>query len=532
MVMDEFRHRMFFELSLDLLCIANSDGFFEELNPSWEAVLGWTRAELMAQPFLHFIHPDDIAATLEEVRKLSEGHPTISFENRYRTADGRWRVLNWTSGPDPATGKLYAIARDVTLENALKTELEGARRVAEAASQAKSAFLANMSHELRTPLNAVIGYSEMLAEDAVDLNLPAFSADLGKIRGAGLHLLGLINEVLDLSKVEAGKMEMFYEDLDLPSLVAGVIDTVRGVAQANQNRLLVQVDPLVGVICSDAVRVRQILTNVLANACKFTSAGEVSLSVRLVPMRGDGSVAVELAVRDTGIGIAADSLSRVFEPFSQADAGTTRAFGGTGLGLAITRRLVTLLGGVIHIDSALSQGTTVRIVLPTAPVQAEIPSAEVTSGSRPILGEGGPLVLVVDDDPVARTLLRRQLERAGYRVATAPNGQRALEQATELRPQLITLDLLMPVKDGWTAFYELRQTPSLAQIPVIMCSVLDERRLAFAAGVEEYLLKPVGRSELLDAVARRVDPPGVELTEAEHPKLLLDAVARLVSEAR
>jgi len=527
------RYDTFFTLSVDMLCIANGEGYFEELNPAWTEILGWSREELKAEPFLSFVHPEDVPATLAEVDKLAQGHKTINFMNRYRTPDGSWRWLDWTAGPDPRTGKLYAIARDVTVTRDLQTELVAAREEAEEANRAKSQFLANMSHELRTPLNAIIGYSEMLQEEAEDDSLPQYVADLSRVTRAGRQLLGLINEVLDLAKVEAGRVDLFFEPLNLHTVVASVVDTVQPILAANGNALVVEGFKALGTVTGDQVRVRQILTNLLANAAKFTANGTITVTGRWA----DGlQQSVSITVADSGIGMSAEQLDKVFEPFVQADASTTRRYGGTGLGLAITRKFVTLLGGTIEVQSVPGEGTTVEVVLPAvepSPTAGgeESVSLSPVSGSHPALDSTSPLILVVDDDAVSRSLLRRVLEKGGYRVLTARDGEQAVQLARQYRPALVTLDIMMPGIDGWGAMRLLRAEPELKDTPVLMCSVLDERRLAVAVGADAYLQKPVNRDALLSLVETHLGAPGSRVLVVDDDADARDLTGRRLKDA-
>ncbi len=490
---DRRQLEQFFEMSLDLLCVANTDGLFVHLNPAWSEVLGWSREELLSKPFLDFVHPDDVASTVAEVAKLAEGQATIHFENRYRTTSGGYRWLAWTCRPDPETGLLYAAARDVTGRKRLEDELRTARDRAEAANQAKSRFLANMSHELRTPLNAIIGYSELLAEDAVERGDEPQAEDLARIRQAGRHLLELINQVLDLAKVEAGKSEVTRERFALGELLSGVAETVRPLAEANGNRLELS-DGAGGELESDLTKLRQILLNLLSNACKFTRDGTVSLSAERFVR--DGAEWLRLRVADTGIGLEPDQLGRIFEPFSQADGSTTRRYGGTGLGLTISRRFAELLGGGISVESEPGRGATFTVELPDL---AAVAAAEVGVAG----GAGEPVdVLVIDDDAEARELLVRTLTAAGYAVATAGSADQGLALARRLGPRLITLDLLMPGKDGWAALSELKRDPELARVPVVVVSLLDDSELGFALGAQDFLIKPVDRARLVELVQR------------------------------
>jgi signal transduction histidine kinase/CheY-like chemotaxis protein len=367
----------------------------------------------------------------------------------------------------------------------------------ERANQAKSDFLASMSHELRTPLNAIIGYSEMLEEEAAELAEDRFSADLRKIHMAGRHLLELINGVLDLSKIEAGKMELYLETFSIPALVRDVAAVAQPLAEQNGNRLEVLVGAEAGSMHADLTKVRQALFNLLSNACKFTDAGTVTLEVE---RQGTGTgELVAFAVRDTGIGLTADQIERLFQEFSQADASTSRRYGGTGLGLALSRRLCRLMGGDIDVTSTPGEGSTFTITLP-ATVRAS--RTETLDGPEPGVREGASTVLVIDDEPTVRDLMSRFLTREGFNVVTASGGEDGLRLARELRPQAITLDVLMPDMDGWAVLSSLKGDPALADIPVVMLTITDERNVGYALGATDYLVKPIDRDRLLSVLAR------------------------------
>jgi two-component system, sensor histidine kinase and response regulator len=339
----------FFELSLDLLCFANTDGYFLKVNPAFMAALGWTEQELLARRFLDFVHPEDLDRTLAQIDQLAAGVPTIGFDNRYRCVDGGWRWLNWRASSDPRAGVIYAVGHDVTALKQAGDEARRALELAQRASESKSAFLANMSHELRTPLNAILGYSELLLEELGSASGPApgigeqLTADLERIRHAGMHLLQLINQVLDLSKVESGHLEVRPVDVDLDALLASVLGVVRPAAVAQGNRLELEVPPRLGALHTDEVMLRQILLNLLSNSIRFTSQGTVRLRVELM-----GEERVRFEVEDSGIGFDPGELDRLFQPFVQADSSTTRRHGGTGLGLSISQRFAGLLGGRIE----------------------------------------------------------------------------------------------------------------------------------------------------------------------------------------
>ena len=381
-------------------------------------------------------------------------------------------------------------------------ELKHAMEAAEEANRAKSGFLANMSHELRTPMNAIIGYSEMLMEDAEDEGNQTAVDDLKKIHGAGNHLLSLINDVLDLSKIEAGKIDVYLETFEIGSLVEGVVSTIDTLVKKNGNRLKLEVAESLDSMHADVTKVRQALFNLLSNAAKFTHEGEIGLRVREGQIGGERWV--YMSVSDSGIGIPTDKIEHVFEEFSQADDSTTRDYGGTGLGLPISRRFCRMMGGDISVTSSVGEGSTFTIELPLVvqeiPPDSE-PSTESPSAVSPTPGNG-PVVLVIDDDPNALDLLGRTLEGAGVRVVTAADGQEALKLARTLHPAAITLDVLMPGMDGWEVLSELKADAETRDIPVIMVTMTNDRNLGYALGATEFLSKPVQRDQLVELLGR------------------------------
>ncbi|MBX3274127.1 MAG: response regulator [Sandaracinaceae bacterium] len=400
-------------------------------------------------------------------------------------------------------------------------ELALARDEAVSASRAKSQFLANMSHELRTPLNAIIGYSEMLREDAIDAGDEALSTDLLRIHSAGKHLLSLINDVLDLSKIEAGQMDVFLESVPVGPLLADVVSTIRPVVEKNGNTLELVAEGELGTAHVDVTKVRQTLFNLLSNAGKFTSNGRVTLTAGR-EREGDRDTLV-LTVRDTGIGMTPEQMENLFVPFKQADASTSRRYGGTGLGLAICEHFCRMLGGAIVAHSEPGVGSTFSVRLPARQPRAEHPSGSFERPARPSRGA----VVVVDDDANARDLLSRTLAAEGYTVHAAADGEEGLRLAREVRPVAITLDVLMPQLDGWAVLSALRADDSLRDVPVVIVTMVGDRNVALALGATELVSKPVDRERLASIIARHVKAPA-EILVVEDDEHSRDLVVRVI----
>jgi signal transduction histidine kinase/CheY-like chemotaxis protein len=382
--------------------------------------------------------------------------------------------------------------------------IQEARSIADTANVAKSQFLANMSHELRTPMNAVIGYTEMLQEEAEDRGLDDMIPDFQKIRSASHHLLQLINDVLDLSKIEADRIELSPEVLSVDELLADVKTNVEPLIAKNRNALKITTRSKLGDVFLDRVRLHQVVLNLLSNAAKFTRRGTVEVTAdRLTDADHDWLI---IEVRDSGIGMTEEQLERVFEPFAQADASTTREFGGTGLGLSISRQICELMGGSLSATSEKDKGSifTVRIPVESSGIRVGIgpqpeAAAKQSNASEPAEQRK---VLVIDDDASIRDLMSRTLEREGYSVVTASSGEQGLELAARIRPAVIVLDVMLPSLDGWSVLTRLKSNPELADIPVVMQSILDESNKGFMLGASEYLTKPIDRKRVLEVITR------------------------------
>jgi signal transduction histidine kinase/CheY-like chemotaxis protein len=468
---------------------------------------------------------------------------------------------------DCFNGMLAQIEKHEKTLRDVNAQLASSETRALAATEAKSQFLANMSHELRTPLNAIIGYSELVQEELEEIGQMQVIPDLKKIHSAAKHQLGLINDILDLSKIEAGKMTLFLEVFDIGQTVQDVAATVRPLVTMNDNRFDVECPAGLGSMRADQTKVRQILFNLISNATKFTQRGSVRLEISRVA-NGDGAIAgggrpcpdanhsptIIFKVTDTGIGMSPEQIGRLFQAFSQAESSTTRKYGGTGLGLAISKKFCQMMGGELTAASELGKGSTFTVTLPTEVRDTQGPARPAVShgsGATPLTsGPSGSAILVIDDEAAARDLVQRALTKEGYQVRTATSGSEGLTLARQLKPAAITLDVMMPGMDGWAVLTVLKADPLTADIPVIMLTVVDEKNLGFALGATDYLVKPIEWERLLavlhklrrhpagsqvlvieddpetrEMLRRAIQKQGWEVVEAENGRVGLERVA-------
>jgi PAS domain S-box-containing protein len=487
----ELRKSAILQTSLDAIVTIDHTSRILEFNPAAEGTFGYTRDQAVGRDMPELLIP----ARFREAhyqgmqRYLATGVGRVigqRVELAAIRADGSEFPIELAITRIPVEGPpiFTAYLRDITERRRAEEDLRTAKEAAELANQAKSDFLASMSHELRTPLNAIIGYSEMLEEEAEHSRLDLFTSDLRKIHGAGKHLLTLINDVLDLSKIEAGKMELFVETFDVRGMIDSVVNTIRPLAEKNGNELAVDLEGNLGSMSADLTKVRQSLFNLLSNASKFTEQGVIRLTA------SRNSDVLTLGVSDTGIGIPHDRFEELFEPFTQLDKGGARKYGGTGLGLAITKRFCEMMGGSISVDSEAGRGSTFTITLPA--VSGKISDTVTDSTERAATAN---TILIVDDDFSAQDLLQRFLQREGFQTVSAMNGQQALKLAHEVKPVAITLDVMMPGQDGWAVLTSLKEDPETANIPVIMVSIVDDKNLGYSLGAADYLTKPINRDQ-------------------------------------
>jgi PAS domain S-box-containing protein len=502
----ESRYRQLVEISPEAIIVHDGERIIY-INPSGAHLLGHTDASCLVGSSAALFLPTALCHETD--------NGAIRYERDLTLPDGSEVTLELVAAPFVAEGKpmWQVVARNITERKQTEETLRNARDWAEEANRAKSRFLANMSHELRTPLTTIIGYADLIAIAAQHGEFDRIRDDIVRVRNAGKHLLAIINDLLDLSKIEAGRMQINVMPFSVRALAEDVVTSMQAFAHNRNNTLHLEIDPAVGLMHSDDVRVRQVLYNLVHNACKFTEHGSIAVTIaRTIPASttaaNSHAVHITFTVSDTGIGMTDEQMARLFTEFTQADPTTTRKYGGTGLGLALSRRLAHLLGGDITVTSTPGVGSAFVVTLPEhlapaaepAPVPAEGEAPPTTSTHSEDQQERKRLILLIDDDPAVRDLLPRALERHDLHIETAADGASGLELARLLMPDLIILDILMPEVDGWTVLNELKASSETAAIPVILLTIADDAKRGVVLGAAETLNKPAD----LDRLERQI----------------------------
>ena len=526
----EERLRLIINTAMDAVITVNAEGLITNWNSEAEEIFGWSAQEAIGRKLSELIMPRRYQGDPDRdlQRFLGAGGELTARQRTETTAqhrDGNEFPVEMAISPVKFGGQwIFSIfIRDIRERKRTQNELLDAKEAAEEANRAKSIFLANMSHELRTPLNAIIGYSEMLEEETQGLGKETVVRDLQRIQSAGKHLLALINDILDLSKIEAGKMILHLETFDVAQMIEEIVSTVQPAAAKNASTFEINVAN-VREMHADLTKVRQILLNLLSNACKFTDHGIVSLNVDRQTI--DGRDWLRFEVADTGIGMTPQQREKLFREFSQAETSISRRYGGTGLGLAITYRFTQMMRGTIDVESEAGRGSTFTVLLPAQVTldSSEPARAQPAVDNNPVISEivqpYRGTILVIDDDPAVGDLMFRSLTKLGFHVIIGASGAEGLRIAKEVRPLLITLDVMMPEVNGWNVLKQLRADPELAKVPIIMVTVVDDEPMGIHLGASSYMVKPIDRERLAVLVEQYADSASGEGCSSPHSEAI------------
>ncbi|MBI5849322.1 MAG: diguanylate cyclase [Nitrospirae bacterium] len=546
--------------SLDALLIADSNGLIISCNDATAAMVGYTKDELAGKTIRSLIKSPKLDTLLKKAadRQLSLNGQEITITDAHgRDFEVRLNAAVLKDKTQLTLGTIYVLRsmkEEISLKTAIENqsleleelsqnlerkvlerteELEKSNRELERLNQIKGRFIANTSHELRTPLNSILGFSDVLLEKTFGQLNDSQERYVKNIHTAGRHLLELINNVLDIAKIDAGKYEIMYESFRIKDFINEVISIMKPLAEKKFIEISELINSDVDFITADRVKIKQILYNLLSNAIKFTpEGGKVGVRVAYDDRPVDPSAltfpdsdVLKFSVWDTGVGIGPGDTERIFDEFEQADTTLSREFGGAGLGLALSKKLVELHGGTISVESSLGRGSTFIFTVPVTsvaePTVAEEP--EAIGLTFPWVKDEAPLLLVVEDDAATAELLTLHLSQAGYKVAHAYNGEEAIEKARSMAPFAITLDVMLPKKDGWEVLQTLKSDPLTADIPIIIHSIVDNKELAFALGATDYLMKPLDKEALLSklgeinmALGKVILPSSILIIEEEE----------------
>lgn len=493
----EALYRTLIEAAPQVIWVADADGQVALLNKAWHEFSGRTEAESLGTRWAEALHPEDLPDVLAKWERAYNHGETYSGECRFQAKDGSYQTFIFIGTPvrNDSGEIINWVGINTNIADRVQAEiaLQEAKDAAEYANRAKSEFLATMSHELRTPLNAIIGFSEILRDEILGTLNDEQKELVLDIHTSGNHLLAMINDILDLSKIEAGRMDLQLERFSIQEAVTEVNTIITALANKKQIQLALELNQDV-TIEADKLKFKQILYNLLSNAIKFTDEGG-----KVTTKFETSSSALLGSVTDTGVGISPQDREKLFQPFTQLDASSTRAHGGTGLGLALTNRLIQLHGGKMWVDSEIDKGSTFSFTFPLhqQTEQVEVTTPDISTSENTASLNNNRTILIAEDNEQAAQLLGIYLTEAGYQVEYATDGEEAIEKATEIRPFAITLDILLPKKDGWQVLREMKMKPNLQSIPVIIVSVTEERQLAFGLGAVDHLVKPIDKEALL-----------------------------------
>jgi PAS domain S-box-containing protein len=499
------------------------DGTLMIVNPAYTQNLGRSVEETLKLNYWNdIVVEENVAAVQAQLQTLNIGESYGPIEREYRHKDGYHIPVRLSARIIEKKGESYvwSYVENVSGQKWRVMELQQAKKKAEEANVAKSQFLANMSHELRTPMNTIVGYTEMLEEEIKECGELHLVQDAKSIHAAAKHLLSLIDGILDISKIEAGKMQLYSERFDLKTMIQNTITTIQPLIEKKANALQIVCDDNLGEAYTDLTKVRQILINLLSNASKFTEQGIIILEIRRIQAKNGDKLTIR--VSDEGIGMTSEQQTNLFQVFTQADASISRNYGGTGLGLAITKYFTQMLGGTIHVESEFGKGSHFTVRIPTYLDVKKNQSGNFNKGTELRLPDSpteSGILLVIDDDETVRDILEAYLSKVGYQVIGAASGQEGLKLAKQMRPDAITLDVMMPGMDGWEVLSELKADPELAHIPVIMLTMTEEKDIGYSLGAAEYLTKPITRSKLIKVLRKyRTDKaPSVVMIVEDEP---------------
>lgn len=509
----------FFSQSMDLFAIVQGDGVWKRINPAWEKTLGYTLEDLNSHHWRTRIHPEDIPATLEIVERARRTAGNFTFENRWIAKDGSVHSLLWSINSLPEEDVRLLVAKDVTDLKMSRAELSAqaaelraknealalALATAKDAMEARNRFLATVSHEIRTPMNGIIGMTELLLTTPLDAAQREYASI---VKQSAESLLSMVNDLLDLAKIEAGKMKLDAVEFSPAEVVRLVLALMQTAAHEKELSLRKEIGPgIPGTVIGDPNRVRQVLLNLVGNALKFTEHGDILVRVEKID-EDEQTVTLQFSVTDTGIGVESSQIERIFESFTQADQSDTRRFGGSGLGLAISRQLVEVMGGSISCESEPAKGSTFTFTLPfQLPMRAD----RAPEGRPQAVPENNYTVLVVEDNQINRLVARNMLIKRGYLVDCVTNGRESIEAIESKKYDLVLMDVMMPVMDGLTAAAEIRSRERWGRrLPIIAMtanSLSGDREKCLAAGMNDYISKPITPG-VLDEVLRRWLPAG------------------------